>query len=81
MSTSAPTAPTAPGVRSWRGILYTTAERYRRPVVANFDPNLPYDRKSVVSAKPVAETVGNCLFEGTVHYQQALDLWEGIDCP
>lgn len=49
---AAPTAPTAPGVWSWWGIPYTTAERYRRPVVADFDPNLPYDRKSVVSVQP-----------------------------
>ena len=27
---TAPTAPTAPGVRSWWGIDYATAERYRR---------------------------------------------------
>ncbi|WP_244941792.1 hypothetical protein [Streptomyces rubrogriseus] len=52
MSAAAPTAPTAPGARSWWGIPYATAERYRRPVVANFDPNLPYDRKGVVSVQP-----------------------------
>lgn len=52
MTATAPTAPTAPGVRSWWGIPYATAERYRRPVVAGFDPDLPYDRKGVVSVQP-----------------------------
>ncbi|MFB6845282.1 hypothetical protein ACFCXS_10540 [Streptomyces sp. NPDC056373] len=47
MTATAPKAPTAPGVRSWWGIPYATAERYRRPVVAGFDPSLPYDRKGV----------------------------------
>ncbi|MGW2262759.1 hypothetical protein ACWCXE_33975 [Streptomyces sp. NPDC001780] len=36
MTATAPKAPTAPGVRSWWGIPYATAERYRRPVVADF---------------------------------------------
>ncbi|MFM9452073.1 carboxylesterase family protein [Streptomyces europaeiscabiei] len=52
MTATAPRAPTAPGVRSWWGIPYATAERYRRPVVANFDPDRPYDRKGVVSVQP-----------------------------
>jgi para-nitrobenzyl esterase len=52
MTASAPTAPTAPGVRSWWGIPYATAERYRRPVLAGFDPDRPYDRKGVVSIQP-----------------------------
>ncbi|MFI0775243.1 carboxylesterase family protein [Streptomyces sp. NPDC021212] len=52
MTNTAPKAPTAPGVRSWWGIPYATAERYRRPVVADFDPGLPYDRKGVVSVQP-----------------------------
>ncbi|WP_326609583.1 carboxylesterase family protein [Streptomyces scopuliridis] len=52
MATTAPKAPTAPGVRSWWGIPYATAERYRRPVVAYFDPDRPYDRKGVVSVQP-----------------------------
>ncbi|MEU6351713.1 carboxylesterase family protein [Streptomyces sp. NPDC047072] len=52
MTATAPKAPTAPGVRSWWGIPYATAERYRRPVVADFDPSLPYDRKGVVSVQP-----------------------------
>lgn len=34
-----------------------------------------------VTDKPTAETVGNSPFEGTAHYQQVLDLWEGIDRP
>ncbi|MEU9919703.1 carboxylesterase family protein, partial [Streptomyces sp. NPDC051001] len=41
-----------PGVRSWWGIPYATAERYRRPEVAGFDPDRPYDRKGVVSVQP-----------------------------
>ncbi|MFF8398577.1 carboxylesterase family protein [Streptomyces sp. NPDC016172] len=52
MTATAPKAPTAPRVRSWWGIPYATAERYRRPVVADFDPNRPYDRKGVVSVQP-----------------------------
>jgi para-nitrobenzyl esterase len=52
MTSTAPTAPTAPGVRSWWGIPYATAERYRRPLVAGFDPDRPYDRKGVVSIQP-----------------------------
>ncbi|EST18179.1 carboxylesterase (plasmid) [Streptomyces niveus NCIMB 11891] len=39
-------------MRSWWGIPYATAERYRRPVVADFDPDLPYDRKGVASVQP-----------------------------
>ena len=52
MTATAPTAPTAPGVRSWWGILYATAERYRRPVLADFDPGRPYDRKGVAPVQP-----------------------------
>ncbi|WP_426497276.1 carboxylesterase family protein [Streptomyces sp. D54] len=52
MTATAPTAPIASGVRSWWGIPYATAERYRCPVVADFDPDLPYDRKGVVSIQP-----------------------------
>jgi para-nitrobenzyl esterase len=52
MTATAPMAPTAPGVRSWWGIPFATAERYRRPVVADFDPNRRYDRKGVVSVQP-----------------------------
>ncbi|MER5374941.1 carboxylesterase family protein [Streptomyces sp. NPDC002553] len=52
MTANAPKAPTAPGVRSWWGIPYATAERYRRPVLADFDPDHPYDRKGVVSVQP-----------------------------
>ncbi|MGW0841632.1 carboxylesterase family protein [Streptomyces sp. NPDC002787] len=54
MTATPPKAPTAPGVRSWWGIPYATAERYRRPVVADFDPDRPYDRKGVVSVQPDA---------------------------
>ncbi|WP_367838106.1 hypothetical protein [Streptomyces rochei] len=42
-------APTASGVRPWWGIPYAGAERCRRPVVAEFNPDLSYDRKGVVS--------------------------------
>lgn len=52
MTATAPTAPTAPGVRSWWGIPYATAERYRRPVLADFDPGRPYDRKGVAPVQP-----------------------------
>lgn len=45
-------APTVPGVRSWWGIPYATAERYRRPVVVDFDPHRAYDRKGIVSVQP-----------------------------
>ncbi|MGW2286992.1 carboxylesterase family protein [Streptomyces phaeochromogenes] len=52
MTATSPKAPTAPGVRSWWGIPFATAERYRRPVVADFDPDRSYDRKGVVSVQP-----------------------------
>jgi para-nitrobenzyl esterase len=32
-------------VRSWLGIPYATAERFRRPVLLTFDPDRPYDQK------------------------------------
>lgn len=32
-------------VRSWLGIPFATAERFRRPVLLPFDPRLPYDQK------------------------------------
>ncbi|MED7931163.1 carboxylesterase family protein [Nonomuraea sp. LP-02] len=52
MTATAPTAPTAPGVRCWWGISYATAERYRRPALVDFDPDRPYDRKGIVSVQP-----------------------------
>ncbi|MEU6409197.1 carboxylesterase family protein [Microbispora sp. NPDC046933] len=52
MTATAPTAPTAPGVRSWWGIPYATAERYRHPVLVDFDPERPYDRKGVAPVQP-----------------------------
>ncbi|MEO6089484.1 MAG: hypothetical protein ABIQ18_40885 [Umezawaea sp.] len=51
MTATAPKAPTAPGVRSWWGVPFATAGRYRRPVVADFDPGRPYDRLTVPVAK------------------------------
>lgn len=32
-------------VRSWLGIPFATAERFRRPTMLPFDPDLPYDQK------------------------------------
>src|SRR5687768_4973598 len=32
-------------VRSWLGIPYATAERFRRPIRLPFDPDLPYAQK------------------------------------
>ena len=52
MTATAPTDPAAPGVRSWWGIPYATAGRYRRPVLARFDPDRPYDRKGVAPLQP-----------------------------
>ncbi|WP_244205398.1 carboxylesterase family protein [Streptomyces bobili] len=34
-----------------------------------------------VTNRPASESVGNPPFEATAHYQQALELWEGIDRP
>ncbi|MFF0143532.1 hypothetical protein ACFYRN_45000 [Streptomyces sp. NPDC005227] len=34
-----------------------------------------------VTDKPTSASVGNPPFEATAHYQQALELWEGIDRP
>ncbi|MEU3897171.1 carboxylesterase family protein [Streptomyces sp. NPDC045251] len=42
--TSTTTAEQVP-VRSWLGIPYATADRFRSPKVVPFDPDLPYDRK------------------------------------
>ncbi|MDL4812660.1 carboxylesterase family protein [Actinomadura opuntiae] len=58
MTATASTAPAAPGVRSWWGIPYATAERCRRPVLADFDPDRRYDRKGVA---PVQPDSGDCL--------------------
>ena len=52
MAANAPLAPTAPGVRSWWGIPYATAERYRRPVLVDFDPDRRYDRKGIAPVQP-----------------------------
>ncbi|MGE7472041.1 carboxylesterase family protein [Bosea sp. NPDC003192] len=35
----------AHSVRSWLGIPYATAKRFRRPILLPFDPDRPYDRK------------------------------------
>ena len=32
-------------VRSWLGIRYATADRFRSPKVVPFDPDLPHDQK------------------------------------
>lgn len=52
MTATARSAPTAPGVRSWWGIPYASAERYHRPVLAGFDPDRPYDHKGVAPIQP-----------------------------
>lgn len=41
--TKADTAPHA--IRSWLGIPYATAKRFRQPVLLPFDPGRPYDQK------------------------------------
>ncbi|SFW67067.1 carboxylesterase family protein [Chitinophaga sancti] len=33
--------------RSWLGIPYATAQRFRSPILLPFNPNLPYDKKGV----------------------------------
>ncbi|MFE9813295.1 carboxylesterase family protein [Streptomyces sp. NPDC005548] len=45
MTATSSKAPTAPGVRSWWGIPYATAERFRSPTLVPFNPDLPYDQK------------------------------------
>ncbi|MER6015166.1 hypothetical protein [Streptomyces bluensis] len=52
MTATAPKAPTAPGVRSPWGIPYATAERLGRPVLVDFYPDRPCDRKGIVSVQP-----------------------------
>jgi Carboxylesterase family len=52
MTATAPMAPTAPGVRCWWGIPYAIGERYRRPVLVDFDPDRAYDRKGVAPVQP-----------------------------
>ena len=39
-------------IRSWLGIPYATAERFRRPVLLPFDPDRPYDQKGPAPIKP-----------------------------
>ncbi|TNM59420.1 carboxylesterase family protein, partial [Deinococcus radiopugnans] len=39
------TGTTNHAVRSWLGIPYAAAERFRRPVLLPFDPDRPYDQK------------------------------------
>lgn len=34
----------ANSIRSWLGIPYATAERFRRPVLLPFNPDRPYDQ-------------------------------------
>jgi para-nitrobenzyl esterase len=38
-------APAPHAARSWLGIPYATAERFRRPTLLPFNPELPYDQK------------------------------------
>lgn len=45
MTNTSSTLSTEHAVRSWLGIPYATAERFRRPVLSPFNPDLPYDRK------------------------------------
>lgn len=40
-------------VRSWLGIPYATADRFRSPKVVPFDPDLPYDQKGQGRSRPV----------------------------
>ncbi|MBF0722147.1 carboxylesterase family protein [Sanguibacter inulinus] len=39
------TTPAPHAVRSWLGIPYATAKRFRRPELVPFDPDLPYNQK------------------------------------
>lgn len=41
--TNSSTAPQT--IRAWLGIPYATAERFRRPTLLSFNPDLPYDQK------------------------------------
>ncbi|MDF9749659.1 carboxylesterase family protein [Arthrobacter sp. ES3-54] len=43
--TNTDTAEQGAAVRSWLGIPYATADRFRSPKVRPFDPDLPYDQK------------------------------------
>ncbi|MBE7145318.1 carboxylesterase family protein [Bacillus paranthracis] len=38
-----------PPFRSWLGIPYATAKRFRKPTLVPFDPNQPYDKKGPAS--------------------------------
>jgi len=38
----------AHSIRSWLGIPYATAERFRRSVLLPFNPDRPYDQKGPV---------------------------------
>ncbi|WP_334074510.1 carboxylesterase/lipase family protein [Paenibacillus sp. A14] len=39
-------------VRSWLGIPYASAERFRRPILLPFNPALPYDQKGPAPLQP-----------------------------
>lgn len=45
MTNTSSTLTTEHAVRSWLGIPFATAERFRRPTLLPFNPDLPYDQK------------------------------------
>lgn len=45
MTDTSNTLSTEHAVRSWLGIPFATAERFRRPVLLPYNPDLPYDQK------------------------------------
>ena len=44
--------PAPHAVHSWLGIRYATAERFRRPTLLPYDPDLPYDQKGHAPLQP-----------------------------
>lgn len=43
---------TARAIRSWLGIPYASAERFRRSILLPFNPDLPYDQKGPAPLQP-----------------------------
>lgn len=41
----------ARAIRSWLGIPYASAERFRRPILLPFNPALPYDQKGLAPVR------------------------------
>ncbi|WP_411259625.1 carboxylesterase family protein [Terribacillus saccharophilus] len=67
-----------PQFRSWLGIPYATAKRFRKPTVVPFDSDLPYDKKGPASIQ-VGDTSWLDLESGTSEDCLNLNVWAPSD--